>query len=114
MRTQFGQAYQWLELTATATRYLNRATALDDLLLVNSERPSIPAPHAMPDNSAVGLYAAAYRDPDPAATPVKWANRLTAGGDPLPLTLLANTALPSIVAQTGVPINEMLRPLETG
>lgn len=114
MQWQSGQAYQWPGLTASPTKYLNRATVLDDLLLANSGRPSIRAQLATPLNSAVELFAAAYSDPDLAATPIKWANSLEALGDPRPLALLANTALSSITAQTGVPINEVVEPLETG
>lgn len=114
MQRQFGQAYQWPELTASPAKFLNRATVLDDLLLANSERPSIPASHAMPDNSAVELYATADRDPDLAATPIKWANGLAADDDPRRLALLTNTAQPSIAAQTGEAINVVMKPLETG
>lgn len=111
---QFAPAYRRPESAASPTKYLNRVTALDDALLANSGRPSIRAPLDTPLNSAVELFARAYREPDPDATPTKWAARPADLGDPWPMAVLANTVLPSIAVQGGVPTNVVVEPLETG
>jgi hypothetical protein len=106
----FGQANSWPESTASAAKYLNRATVLGDLLLTNSERPSNPAHDAIPVNTAVELFAAAYREPGPGGAPVKWANSVASTADSLPMAHLANPALPPIDAVIGMPVNEVMEP----
>ena len=106
MQRQFGQAYQQPASIASPVKYLNRAPVLDRPLLANPEPPSITATVALPVNSAVELFGAAYRDPGPAANSLRWAKELTAVGDPGPMAILANTVFPSMTTPTGVPVND--------
>jgi hypothetical protein len=110
MQWQFGQADLWPESTASPAKHLNRAAVLGDLLSTNSERPSIAALGALPTNTAMELFAAAYREPGPAGAPIKWANSLESTADSWPMALLANTALPPIAAEAGLPVNEVMEP----
>lgn len=114
MQWQFEQADQWPESAASRAKHLNRATVLGDLHSTNTDRPSFPAPGAIPMNTAVDLFAAAYREPAPVAAPIRWANSVASIADPLPMTLLANTALSPIAAEASVPLNEVMEPQDTG
>lgn len=111
---QFTQAYHRAGLSTSPIDYLNRASVLEGsrswALLANSERPSSGTLLAVPMNSAVELFAAAYGLPDLAATALKWANNFAGLGDPRSLAPLANTARPANTAQAGLPTNEVVAP----
>ena len=115
---QLTQAYHRPEQSASPLKYLNRATVLEGARLpeslANAGRPLIRARHALPLNSAVALSATAYRESEPDGTPIKWANGPAALGDPRPLALMTNIAVPSIAAPTSLPDNVVADRVETG
>lgn len=118
MEWKLTQAHHRPELSASPLKYLNRATVLEDPRLpesvANAERPLFRARRALPLNSAVALFATAYRESEPDGTPIKWANGPAALGDPRPLALMMNIAVPSIAAPTSLPDNVVADRVDTG
>ncbi len=116
MQLEYRRVEHGPDLAGPPVDYVNRAWLREDALpravLENSGPVSIPATAEIPVNSAVTMFAMAYREPEQAAATVKWDNRLAAHAGPLPQELLVNPSLQKIAVLAGVPVNGAMEPRE--